>query len=75
MSECGQQQYNFMIWSFEHCAWWKPNGNGYTTYPDKAGVFSYERAMQIAWDSNRELVMQPGLIPCEAVIPTMRAVT
>lgn len=32
------------IWSDEHCAWWRPNGIGYTGLPDFAGVWVFEDA-------------------------------
>ena len=33
-----------VIWSDEHCAYWKPNGNGYTADRDLAGRWTIARA-------------------------------
>lgn len=32
------------IWSDEHRAWWRPNGNGYTTAEAGAGVYDFPDA-------------------------------
>lgn len=32
------------IWSAEHRAWWRPNGNGYTSQPDQAGLYDFADA-------------------------------
>lgn len=42
----------FLIWSFEHRGWWKPNGNGYTEDIKEAGVYSYADAFEICTDAN-----------------------
>jgi hypothetical protein len=34
-----------LIWSGEHQAWWKPNGNGYTDDRDSAGRWWYTQAV------------------------------
>jgi hypothetical protein len=45
----------YLIWSNEHCGWWKQNRHGYTTRTDKAGQFSFEEARQVIVDANRYL--------------------
>jgi len=37
----------YLIWSFEHEAWWGPNHCGYTTLMEKAGRYSKEEAGEI----------------------------
>lgn len=44
-------EYTYVIWSFEHRAWWKPNQRGYTTNLDEAGGYSAREAGQIVTDS------------------------
>lgn len=41
----------FLIWSFEHDAWWAPNRCGYTTDISKAGRYSKEDAGDIVTSS------------------------
>jgi hypothetical protein len=43
----------FMVWSNEHCGWWKRSRHGYTTRTDKAGLFSFEEAKVICENANR----------------------
>ena len=40
----------FLIWSFWHKAWWRPDGMGYTTVKAKAGRYTYEQAMEMSLD-------------------------
>jgi hypothetical protein len=35
-----------MIWSQEHCAWWRKSAEGYTDQIDKAGIWDFGEA----WD-------------------------
>ncbi|HCZ33025.1 MAG TPA: hypothetical protein DHV93_05955 [Holophagaceae bacterium] len=35
----------FLIWSFRHKAWWRAQGQGYTTKQAEAGRFTFEEAM------------------------------
>ena len=41
----------YVIWSFDHQAWWRPNRQGYTTKLAEAGRYSAEEAGQIVTDS------------------------
>ena len=42
---------NYVIWSYEHQAWWKPASRGYTTELIEAGWYTAEEAGQIVMDS------------------------
>ena len=35
----------YLIWSNEHRAWWRPKSAGYTIDPDKAGRYSRSEAI------------------------------
>lgn len=52
----------FWIWSFEHRAWWRQGGNGYTPNIKEAGTFSFEKAVEICRDSHPDN-------PEEAMVP------
>jgi hypothetical protein len=43
---------NWLIWSNEHKAWWKPNSMGYTTSRKEAGRYTMERATEICRCAN-----------------------
>ena len=43
----------YVIWSFEHDAWWRPGRMGYTKQLAHAGHYSQTEAEQIAADANR----------------------
>lgn len=43
----------YLIWSFEHNAWWKWARNGYTKTVGAAGVYSQAEACDICVDANR----------------------
>lgn len=43
----------WLIWSFEHNAWWKPNEMGYTESRDSAGRYTIERATKIVEQANK----------------------
>lgn len=32
----------FLIWSFDHNQWWRPNGRGYTCNQSEAGRYTLE---------------------------------
>ena len=34
----------YLIWSFQHMKWWRPNGRGYTSEIDEAGRYPQEEA-------------------------------
>ncbi len=37
---------NYLIWSNEHRAWWRPNTRGYTLQLEKAGRYSRDEALK-----------------------------
>lgn len=37
----------YLVWSNEHGAWWRPNSQGYTTLIQAAGRYSREEALKI----------------------------
>lgn len=37
----------YLLWSNEHCAWWRGNRHGYSRGLDGAGRFTREEALQI----------------------------
>jgi hypothetical protein len=43
---------NYVIWSFEHDAWWRPGSWGYTTELEDAGHFTQAEAEKIVTDAN-----------------------
>jgi len=43
----------YVIWSFEHRAWWRPWRWGYTDYLVEAGRYSKEEAARIVVKANR----------------------
>lgn len=42
----------FLIWSFEHDAWWGPGERGYTTNIHQAGQYDQVRAIEICTKAN-----------------------
>lgn len=42
----------YRIWSFEHNAWWRPNGQGYTSHIEDAGTYEEKEAQSICDDAN-----------------------
>jgi hypothetical protein len=36
-----------LVWSVEHNAWWRPDGNGYTRRLSQAGRYDYRVALSI----------------------------
>jgi hypothetical protein len=42
----------WVVWSFEHDAWWKPGGWGYTPALDEAGHFTELEALRIEHHAN-----------------------
>lgn len=54
----------WLIWSIERTAWWKPNQNGYTPSREAAGRFSIEEACNVLKNSNRF----SGDVPQEAMV-------
>lgn len=45
--------YEWLIWSTEHDAWWMPGERGYTRERDQAGRYSYEDACRIVFNANK----------------------
>jgi len=43
---------DYVIWSFEHKAWWAPNRYGYTRLLDEAGRYTQAEADAIVADAN-----------------------
>lgn len=41
------QDQKYLIWSYEHRKWWKPNSMGYTLDIGQAGIYTYEKADEI----------------------------
>lgn len=35
-----------VIWSAEHCAWWRPKAQGYTINDDEAGIYDFADAYE-----------------------------
>lgn len=46
------QHEEWLIWSVEHSAWWRPNDKGYTPSWDMAGRYTKERACEICMKAN-----------------------
>jgi hypothetical protein len=56
----------YLIWSHEHGAWWKPARRGYTHSHSEAGRYSEAAARQIIADS--EPGWKRGTVPPEMMI-------
>ena len=57
----------FLIYSFEHRAWWAPNKNGYTDQRIAAGRYTFDEAVEICNRANRHcrVINRPE----EAMVP------
>lgn len=42
----------YLIWSEEHGAWWRPGGHGYTSSLAQAGRFTEAKAREISASAN-----------------------
>jgi hypothetical protein len=42
----------YIIYSFEHSAWWKKARHGYSRYLNQAGVYTFEEAKEICQNAN-----------------------
>jgi hypothetical protein len=42
----------YLIWSFEHNAWWNPAWRGYTQDVNEAGLYDKEEAEKICENAN-----------------------
>jgi len=58
------KQPQWLLWSIEHSAWWKPNNRGYTRSRADAGRYSFEEACQIVTQAN----VASGDTPNEAMV-------
>ena len=56
----------WVVWSFEHGAWWGPGGWGYTPTLRDAGRFTRKEAEMIEWDANIVAVNERALAWVEA---------
>ena len=43
----------YLIWSYEHQAWWRPWGSGYTKDLKEAGRYEYLEARDICFKANQ----------------------
>lgn len=50
----------YLIWSEEHGAWWRPGKLGYTSSIKMAGRYNFERAMEIEANANQMLDIEAG---------------
>ncbi len=53
----------YLVWSHEHSAWWRPNSLGYTTFMDKAGRYSREEAIEICRGRGQDPKKPPPELP------------
>jgi len=56
----------YVIWSFEHGAWWRPGSWGYTRELAEAGRFSKAAADRIVADANIVSVHEVAMLASEA---------
>jgi hypothetical protein len=54
----------YLVWSFEHNAWWAPAQNGYVLEFKEAGRYGYQEAIQIMHQAN-----QYAAQPMEIMVP------
>ncbi len=45
---------NYLIWSNQQRAWWRPNQRGYTSIIEEAGRYSLEKATEIVNDATAD---------------------
>lgn len=58
----------WLIWSFEHNAWWMPRQCGYTGKIKHAGMYKYDQAVEIVEGANKYCKKKPN----EAMLPDFR---
>jgi hypothetical protein len=56
----------WLIWSLEHGAYWKPRREGYTRERVHAGRYSFEEASEIVQQANSHITTD---LPNEAICP------
>jgi hypothetical protein len=63
----------WLIWSNEHEAWWRPNGNGYTMLRAEAGEYGFAKAVEIcaANTYRAHLRTDPQARPAETMFPVL----
>ena len=61
------KEQEYLIWSFEHDGWWKPEWKGYTEKLSQAGVYSYAEALKICLNANK--YQKENKFPNEAMVP------
>ena len=61
------EQYKYLIWSFEHGAWWRPARAGYTKLIMQAGLYRHNEALDICRRANEYLPREQD--PHEAMVP------
>jgi hypothetical protein len=57
----------YLIWSFEHSAWWRPFSWGYTKEATLAGRYSLDEARAIVTRAN---LFRPPEDPFEVLVPS-----
>lgn len=53
----------YLVWSNEHRAWWRPNSRGYTIDMTKAGRYSREDAIKICRSRDQATNEPPPELP------------
>jgi ribosomal protein S27AE len=48
-----EEDWGWLVWSFEHGAWWGPGKCGYTRSLNKAGRYTRLEALEICDEANR----------------------
>lgn len=74
MAEFNRER-SYLIYSYEHNAWWGPCSRGYVPEKTDAGLYSFVEAVRIVGAANRYLpaaakpneVMIPFLLPAESL--------
>lgn len=62
------QEKEWLIWSVEHTSWWSPDRLGYTSDLEKAGLYSYDEAIDILRDANIDIQRDNFGYPNEAMV-------
>lgn len=58
----------FLIWSYQHTAWWRPGSRGYTWDIAKAGLYEKAEAEGIVENARGEEAMLPARPTLEAFV-------
>ena len=64
-SESLPKEPKFLIWSFEHDAWWAPNRQGYVRDSACAGVYGFVEAAVICANANLSCINE-AMVPATA---------